>query len=154
MVNPAYFPVLLIQPWGIPVKEALIGCLLSARARDWAGGAGHTAIQAVIMKPSVLYQSVSTRCFVLMLMRLFISILSISTPTVFWQRSAEAWFTNKQWWIASKTNLTVSEERQWCQILLNCIHFHLPQKIITLLLFVLKTQTIHLFLPRCFYLIF
>lgn len=37
MVCPAYFPVLLTQPQGIPVKEALIGCLLCARAHDWAG---------------------------------------------------------------------------------------------------------------------
>lgn len=47
----AYFPVFLTQPGGIPVKVVLIGCLLSARARDWLGSTG---FQTAITMPSVL----------------------------------------------------------------------------------------------------
>lgn len=47
------------SPRGIAVKGMLIGCLCSARARDWLGSTGGCiAIETEIMMPSVLYQSV------------------------------------------------------------------------------------------------
>lgn len=64
----AYFPVFLTQPGGIPVKVVLIGCLLSARARDWLGSTGFPDGDNDALCP-VLCQPVCTRRFVLMLMR-------------------------------------------------------------------------------------
>lgn len=110
------FPVFLTQHWDTTVKLSVIGCLFSARARDWPGSTGFTAIQTAIMMPSVLScPSACTLCFVLMLMRRHrINIQSTSNtyvPLTAWQRYSEPWFANQQWWIASKTNLTVSHER-------------------------------------------
>lgn len=133
--KPAYFPVLLIQAWGIPVKQALIGLLLSTKARDWAGGTGG------VHKASVLYQSASTRCFVLML--IFISIRDTSTPTIFDRLRPDLLNSDalqpKTLWQHVRSRIASN--------VLNYTFFHLPQEIILLLLFVSKSQTIHLFLP-------
>lgn len=142
----AYFPVFLTQPGGIPVKVVLIGCLLSARAHDWLGNIGFPDGDNDALCP-VLCQPVCTCRFVLMLMRrCHISIQSTSNtygPLTAWQRWAEPWFVNQQWWIASKTNLTEVTKRGWSQICYFCRTVYLntrPWKSIPLPLSVFITQ--------------